>query len=156
MVGSGNVPTVGAAGELAGWVGWHDGFVELAGARWLSSTATIDSTTTAGVDVRLSAAALRAGWRFGAVRAWIGGEGGRLNGTGVGLMAPHGGSGTWITAGGGAGVAWRLARHVRGVVGVDVEIAIDRVQFALDSGEVIYRTSLIALRAGAGIELGWR
>jgi hypothetical protein len=45
---------------------------------------------------------------------------------------------------------------VRAVVGLDVDIAIRRVEFALDSGAVIYRSSPVALRAGAGIELFWR
>ena len=156
IVGSGNVPSVGGAGELAAWVSWDHAFVELAAARWLTRRASIDASTMAGVDVQLDTLAIRGGGHFGILRVWLGGEVGQLDGTGFGLTTPHGGSGSWRSVGGCGAVGFRLASHVRGVVGLDLEIAIDRVQFALDSGEVIYRSSAVALRGGVGIELDWR
>jgi hypothetical protein len=150
------MPNVGIAGELAASLSWREVFVEIGGMRWVTRKADLEGAESAGVDVTLDAIALRAGWQHRILRAWVGGELGRLRGTGVGLMAPHEGSGTWLAAGGGFGVAWPLAHHVRGVVGLDVEIVMDRVQFALDSGEVIYRSSPVALRGGVGLELGWR
>jgi hypothetical protein len=156
IAGTGNVPDVGGAGELAASLAWDHVFVEVAGARWLTSRAALDEAAMAGVDVQLEAAALRTGWQREVLRAWVGGELGRLQGTGVGLTASRTNSGRWLAAGGGIGAAWRVAGHVRGVVGLDVEIAIRRVQFALDSGSVIYRSSPVAVRAGVGIELFWR
>lgn len=155
ILGSGNVPDVGVAGELAAWVAWRRLFVELAGVRWLSARAKLDEVTMAGTDVQLDAIALRAGWQFRVLRAWLVGEVGGLHGTGVGLMAPRSGTGTWLAAGAGVGAVWPLAAHVRGVVGAELEITMNRVEFALDSGQVLYRSSPLAVRGGLGIELVW-
>ena len=156
LVGGGSVPSVSVAGELAAWLAWRRAFVELAVARWRSSKADLEGSSAAGVIVQLDAVALRAGWHRGRLRAWIGGEVGRERGTGVGVTEAHTDSAKWIAAGAGVGAAWPIANHVRVVVGGELEFAIDRAQFTLQSGQVLYRTSVVALHGGAGVELVWR
>jgi hypothetical protein len=155
IAGSGTTPELGVAGEVAAWFAWHRMRVEVLGEHWRASTARLDSTA-AGVEVQLDALGIRAGVERGVLRAWAVGELGVLHGTGLGLMAPKSGDATWLAVGAGAGAGWPIAPHVRLVLACELEIPFDRVGFALGSGALVYRTGLVAVRGGLGIELGWR
>ena len=157
IVGTGGAPSIGIAGELAAWLSWRDVGIEISGTRWLAGTATLDHSSS-GVEVSLEAVALRAGWWPADhwVRAWIVGETGTVDGTGVALTTDRMGTARWLAAGGGAGIAVPIAPHVGVIASSELEIAIDHVGFALDTGEIIYRTPSVALRAGLGLEVRWR
>ena len=155
VAGAGSTPELGLAGELVGWFAWRELRIELAAEHWRTSTARLDGAD-AGVDIHLDTLAVRAGWQRGVIRAWLEGEVGTLSGTGFGVMTAQSGDATWLAGGGGASAAWPVAPHTQIVVGGDVEFVIDRVGFALGSGTVIYRTPPATIRAGVGIEVGWR
>ena len=154
LAGNGFSPELGVAGEVAAWVSYHRFDVELGGSRWAATTADVGSN--AGVEVGLSALALRLGWAPAErVRAWVVGELGAQHGTGVGFSGSSEGSGRWVAAGGGAGLVWPLAPHVAAVAAGELEVAIERTDFAV-SGMTVYEAPRLAERVRLGVELRWR
>lgn len=158
IVGTGGAPLVGIAGDAGAWAAWRSLSLELAVSRWKSNTASVGDTSMAGVDVGLTSVAVRAGWRSSRDRrrAWLVGEVGSMRGTGVGIAESRGGSARWSAVGLGGAYGWPLAEHVALVAAVEAEFLIDHVAFTVDDGSVLYATPRLGLRAGLGIELGWR
>ncbi len=157
VVGTGRAPDLGEAIELAGWITRGPLSLELAGQRWRSGRAYLDTSETAGVDVTLTLAAVRAGVRpHGPLRGWAVLEIGSLGGAGFGVVAARTPSERWLATGAGVGIATRLSAHVRAIAGLEADVVLDRVQFMLDSGTVLYRAPPVTARLGLGIELGWR
>lgn len=158
IVGTGGAPVVGVAGDIAAWGVWRSFSLELAVSRWKSNTATVGDTSMAGVDVGLTAIAVRAGWRFSRDRgrAWLVGELGSMTGTGIGIAESRGGSARWSAVGMGGAKAWPVGNHVALVGALEGEFLIDHVAFTVEDGSVLYATPRVGLRASLGIELGWR
>ena len=154
--GVGVIPKVGLGGELAVTVRRKHALAELAETRWVTSAAQIHSGGPDRVDVDHDSTALRLGWRPGEMplRAWASVEGGTMYGTGVALDNPQLGSGRWLAAGAGFGVAWPIARWVRLVGTTEVMVAVERVRFSLGDGIDVYAPSPMSARATCGLEIG--
>ncbi|HSN27106.1 MAG TPA: hypothetical protein VLT45_12495 [Kofleriaceae bacterium] len=154
--GIGVIPEVGLGGELALTLRRKTALAELAETRWVMSAAQIHTGAPARVDVGLQATALRLGWRSPVMplRAWASVEGGSMYGTGVELDNAQLGSGRWIAAGSGFGVAWPINRWVRLVGTTEIMIAIERVKFSLGDGMTVYAPSAASARATCGLEIG--
>lgn len=157
IVGTGATPSLGVAAELGVWAQWRSVSLELAVSHWKSNTAALGYREMAGVDVALDAIAVRAGWRPGhRLRGWLVGELGSLDGAGFGLGVNRRGSARWSALGGGGAFAWPVVDHVSLVAAAELEFLIDHVRFAIDSGSILYETPPVAVRAGLGVEIGWR
>ncbi|MEP6865937.1 MAG: hypothetical protein ABJE66_35285 [Deltaproteobacteria bacterium] len=159
LAGTGVSPDLDIAGELAMWASYRDFGVELAGSRWAATTAEVG--TLSGVEVGLSAVALRATWSpTEHVRGWIVGELGSQRGMGVGFTDASAGSGRWSAVGAGAGFGWPIAPHLTAVVAGELEVAIERTAFALagsdGSASTVYEAPRFAPKARLGLELSWR
>lgn len=160
LAGTGVSPDLDVAGELALWASYRQFGVELAGSRWAATTAEVGSA--AGVEVGLSALALRATWSpTEHLRGWIVGELGSQRGMGVGFTGAGEGSGRWLAVGAGAGFGWPIAPHVTAVVAGELEVAIERTAFALAGGDggmaaTVYEAPRLAPKARIGLELSWR
>lgn len=158
LAGTGVSPDLDVAGELAVWASYRRFSVELAGSRWVATTAEVGTGT--GVEVGMSAIALRAAWSpTERVRGWIVGELGSQRGMGVGFAEASAGSGRWLAVGGGAGYGWPLAPHLTAVVAGELEVAIERTAFALaggGTGSTVYEAPRLAPQARIGLELSWR
>lgn len=154
--GIGVIPKVGLGGELALTLRRKTALAELAETRWVMSAAQIHTGAPARVDVGLQATALRLGWRSPVMplRAWASVEGGSMYGTGVQLDNSQLGSGRWLAAGSGFGVAWPISRWVRLVGTTEIMIAIERVKFSLGDGMTVYAPSAASARATCGLEIG--
>ena len=154
--GIGVIPQVGLGGELAVGLRRKSALAEIAETRWMTSAAQLHGGAPARVDVGLDATALRLGWRPPAMplRAWAAVEGGSMYGTGVQLDNSQLGSGRWIAAGAGFGVAWPINRWVRLVGTTEIMIAIERVKFSLGDGMTVYAPSAASARATCGLEVG--
>lgn len=159
LAGTGVSPDLDVAGELAAWASYRDFGVELAGSRWAATTAEVG--TLSGVEVGLSAVAIRATWSpTDHVRGWIVGELGSQRGMGVGFADASAGSGRWSAVGAGAGFGWPIAPHLTAVVAGEVEVAIERTAFALagsgGDSATVYEAPRFAPKARLGLELSWR
>ena len=154
--GIGVIPQVGLGGELAVTLRHKSALAEIAETRWVTSAAQLHGGAPARVDVGLDATALRLGWRPPAMplRAWSSVEGGSMYGTGVQLESSQLGSGRWIAAGAGFGVAWPINRWARLVGTTEIMIAIERVKFSLGDGITVYAPSAASARATCGLEIG--
>jgi hypothetical protein len=154
--GVGVIPKVGLGGELAITLRRKNALAEIAETRWMVSEAQIHTGGPARVDVGLDATAVRLGWRPALLplRAWASVEGGSMYGTGVSLDNAQLGSGRWLAAGTGFGVAWPISRWVRLVGTTEVMVAIERVKFSLGDGMTVYAPSPMSARATCGLEIG--
>ncbi|MBV8757682.1 MAG: hypothetical protein JO257_10415 [Deltaproteobacteria bacterium] len=154
--GIGVIPKVGLGGELAVTLRRKTALAELAETRWVMSAAQIHTGAPARVDVGLDATALRLGWRSPAMplRAWASAEAGSMYGTGVHLDSSQLGSGRWVAAGAGFGVAWPINRWVRLVGTTEIMVAVERVRFSLGDGMTVYAPSPASARATCGLEIG--
>lgn len=156
--GIGVIPKVGLAAELAVIVRRDELLAEIAGTRWLDSTAQFHDGAPAVVSVILDTAAARVGWRppHLPLRAWAAVEYGMMAGNSVKLPTEQLESGRWIAAGAGFGVAWQMTKWLRLVGSNETMIAVDRVRFTMGDGLVVYAPSPMSFRASAGIEVGWQ
>lgn len=154
--GVGVIPQVGLGGEIAVALRRKNALAEVAETRWVTSAAQLHTGGPARVDVGLSATAVRLGWRPSdlPLRGWASVEGGSMYGTGVALENPQLGSGRWLAAGAGFGVAWPIARWVRLVGTTEVMLAVERVRFSLGDGIDVYAPSPMSARATCGLEIG--
>lgn len=154
--GVGVIPKVGLGGELAVTLRRKNALVEVAETRWVTSAAQLHTGGPAHVDVGLDATALRLGWRPALLplRAWASVEAGSMYGTGVALDNSQLGSGRWLAAGAGFGVAWPISRWVRLVGTTEVMVAVERVQFSLGDGMTVYAPSPMSARTTCGLEIG--
>jgi hypothetical protein len=154
--GVGVIPKVGLGGELAITLRHKDALAEVAETRWMVSEAQLHTGGPARVDVGLDATALRLGWRPERLplRAWASVEGGSMYGTGVALDNSQIGSGRWLAAGSGFGVAWPISRWCRLVGTTEVMVAVERVKFSLGDGIAVYAPSPMSARTTVGLEIG--
>jgi hypothetical protein len=131
---------------------------ELAGTRWLASTAQIYTGRPAKLDVGLDVAVVRFGWRPMAMplRAWISVESGSMRGTGVSLATPQITSERWVAAGAGFGIAWQMRPWIRLFGANETMLAIERARFSNGQGLVIYAPNPMSFRTIAGLEIGWQ
>ena len=82
-------------------------------------------------------------------------EVGRLAGTGVGVARPETGAALWRAARAELGVRAVLGGSAAVVLRAGVAIPLERPAFVLDQSELVYQPSRMAVRATAGIELGF-
>lgn len=157
VLGTGSAPGLGIAGELGAWISRGPLALAVSGSRWRSNRALLEGTMS-GVDVALSALAVRAGWRQqgGPIRAWAVGELGSIRGEGIGLTDDRTGSSRWSAVGGGAAVAVPIARQLAVLASAELEFVLDRTQFKVDTGAAVYRTPAFALHGGVTLEASWR
>ena len=157
LVGTGSAPGLGIAGELGAWISRGSWELAVSGSRWKANAAMLEGTMS-GVDVALTAIAVRAGWRQqgGPVRTWLVGELGSISGEGIGLMNDRTGASRWSAVGGGGGFAMPITRQISALASVELEFVLDRTQFRVDSGAAVYRTPALAVHGGIALEAGWR
>ncbi len=158
LSGIGGVPEIGLGGELAGHVRHRKLFAELALAAWAPSNTALHSGAPAGIDVDLHTIGLRGGWgpEDLPIRAWATIEYGMMKGLGIALANSQAGTGRWVAAGAGFGVAWPVAPLVRIVGSVEFVVPLQRAQFVLEDGFEVYRAWPVSSRAAFGVEVGWR
>jgi hypothetical protein len=156
--GVGVVPRVGIGGELAAYVRQRNRFGELAVSRWATSASYLVDGAPGGVEIGLTAVAVRGGWspEDKPIRTWVGIEGGEMTGRGVALVDPMDASGRWFTASAGFGVAWPMAEHARVVGTFEVGVSLARPRFILAEGGDIYSPAAATARCSFGLEVGWR
>ena len=155
VAGSGFSPEAGMAGEVAAWASYRRFSAELAAERWSATRVAIGADS--GVEVGLTALAIRVGWAPARhVRAWVVGELGSQDGMGVGFEAASAGSGRRVAAGGGVGVVWPLAPHVAAVAAGELEGTLERTSFAVGAVATVYEAPRLAERLRLGLELSWR
>jgi len=113
--------------------------------------------TMSGVEVGLSAATLRTGWRPEMpLRAWLVGEVGSIHGTGLGLEDSRDGVARWSAVGAGLGWAIALSRRVAIVTSVEGEWVLERARFTSDDGIVLYRSPAAVVLGSLSLEVGLR
>ena len=158
LSGIGAVPEVGLGAELAGYVRRDDAFVEVAVARWGNGGVFLHEGAPARVAVGLDLAMLRAGWgpERMPIRVWGSTEVGEMSGQGFQLGDPRVGSGRWLAIGAGFGVAWPMLPNARLVGSFEAAVPVLRPTFMLETGDVVYRPSLVTTRVAFGLEIGWR
>lgn len=155
--GIGIVPSVGIAGEAAGFVRRNDRFAEVAVARWADRPTFVTAGAPGRVDVGLQTVTLRGGWASARMplRGWLGVELGSMRGAGVALADPRAGSGRWTAISAGFGVGWPMSRFSRLVGTFEVAGLVERARFALADDTEIYQPALASARCALGLELGW-
>ncbi len=79
-----------------------------------------------------------------------------MEGEGVDLANPRVGSGRWVAANTGFGVAWPVAPRIRVVGNIELAVPFQRVEFQLEGGLHVYRSWPVTTRASFGLEVGWR
>jgi hypothetical protein len=147
--GIGIVPEVGLGAEVAISARHNEWLAEIAATKWLASGA---DHSNMHVDVGLGVTSARVGWRpASALRAWVGGEVGSMDGTGNDVSTSQ----RWFAAGAGFGVAWPITPWLRAVGATELLIAIERVKFEQPDGVILYAPSPMSARATLGIEVGW-
>ncbi|MEO8550652.1 MAG: hypothetical protein ABI678_11785 [Kofleriaceae bacterium] len=151
--GIGIVPEVGLGAEVALTARHATLMGEVSATKWLASGA---DRSTSHVDVGLGVTSARIGWRPEdlPLRAWIGGEVGSMDSTGLNYTSSDN-SGRWFAAGAGFGVGWPMTRWLRVVGSTEVLLALERVKFSEPSGAVFYAPSPMSARCSFGIEVGW-
>jgi hypothetical protein len=156
--GVGTLPGIGLGGHVAGYVRHGAGFAELGATRWMRGHQVLHTGAPGRVDVRLDVATLRLGWgpEHLPLRGWVAGELGSIQGEGVALEDGRSGSGRWIAAGAGFGVAWPMSTHTRLVGLVELAVPLVRARFLLQDGTELYRPAAANARCGFGFEVGWR
>ena len=157
LSGVGALPQINLGAELSGFVRRADKFASLGISRWVPQDAHLAPGSPGGVEVRLDIITLRAGWGPSTLplRAWLLGELGRLQGTGVGLEAERTAGARWTALGGGVGVGWPMSEHVRLVGTFEIAVPLERPRFMLDQGSNLYQPGAAAARCALGLEIGW-
>lgn len=157
LSGVGALPRVNLGAELAGFVRREARFAELSIGRWVPQSARFDAGAPARVDVSMDVVTLRGGWNPGTlpIRAWLGIELGKMQGTGVAVLDPRSAAGRWIAVSGGFGVAWPMSPRARLVGTFEVAVPVERTRFMLDSGAELFQPAIGAARCALGLELGW-
>lgn len=156
--GVGALPGIGVGGELAGHVRHRSLFAELAGAMWARSPKVVAQGAPGRVDVSLKLAALRIGWDSEQLplRAWLSGELGLLEGTGVAFDGSRTGAARWLAAGAEFGVGWPMTEHTRLIGVVELAVPLERARFVLRGGSSVFSPEVATARCGFGLEVGWR
>ena len=156
--GVGVVPQVGLGAEVALTVRHRSTLAEIGETSWLATSADVHLAMPTRVDIGLDVTSTRIGWRPEELplRAWAIAEVGSMQGSGSGLANPLTGSGRWVAAGAGFGVAWQMTRWARLVGSTEVLGAFERVRFSLGDGVVVFAPSPVSARATCGIEVGWQ
>lgn len=157
LSGVGALPQINLGGEVSGFVRRDNAFVSLGVSRWVPQNAPLAPGAPGGVEVRLDTLALRGGWGPSTLplRAWLVGEVGRLQGTGMGLDAERTGSARWTALGAGLGVGWPMSDHARLVGTFEVAFPLERPRFMLAQGSDLYQPGAAVARCALGLEVGW-
>ena len=157
LSGVGALPQINIGGELSAFVRRKDKFASLGVARWVPQNARLAPGAPGGVEVRLDTLALRGGWGPDTLplRAWVLGEIGRLQGTGVGVDAERTAMARWLAIGAGLGVGWPMSRHARLVGTFEIAVPLERPRFMLALGSDLYQPGAAAARCAFGLEVGW-
>jgi hypothetical protein len=157
LSGVGALPQINLGGELAALVRRADKFAALGVSRWVPQDAKLAPGAPGGVEVRLDTLTLRGGWGPSTLplRAWLLGEVGRLQGTGVGVEDERTARARWIALGAGLGVGWPMSDHARLVGTFEIAVPLERPRFMLDQGSDLYRPGAAAARCAFGLEVGW-
>ncbi|HEX3757287.1 MAG TPA: hypothetical protein VHW23_01215 [Kofleriaceae bacterium] len=155
--GIGAQPGVSVGGELTATLRRRSAIVELAGMQWLSSTRTLHAGDTGGLDIDLRLAALRLGWGSEQLplRAWLSGELGTLRGTVPGSIEPRVETARWIAAGAGFAVAWPMGPYARLVGAIELAVPVQAVRILPQDNGEMYRSAMVTVRSGFGLEIGW-
>lgn len=158
LSGVGALPRINIGVELAAYARRDTAFAELAAGIWVPQEARFDPGAPARVDVSLKVVTLRAGWATEQlpIRAWLMGEAGVLDGTGMDVIDPRTATSRWFALGGGFGVAWPMAPRARLVGTFELAIPLKRTTFMLENGADLYRPAAAAARCALGLEVGWR
>lgn len=158
LSGVGALPRINIGLELGAYARRDTTFAELAVGIWVPQDARLDPGGPARVDVSLKVLTVRAGWTTEQlpIRAWLMGEAGILDGTGMDVIDPRTAASTWVALGGGFGVAWPMAPHARLVGTFELAIPLNRTTFMLENGADLYKPAPAAARCALGLEFGWR
>jgi hypothetical protein len=152
--GIGAQPGTSFGGELAANARAHALFVELAGELWSDTTTT---GAAGGVRAWVGGGVLRAGWIAPHhTRLWLTGELGSIRADGMMVIGEHAGHALWAGLGAGGAVVVPLERDVSLVAAGEVVVALNRPQFALADGGVLYQPDAVAARLTFGVEVDWR
>jgi hypothetical protein len=154
----GLMPRQALGGEVAVFVTRGALRFEVARAYWQQSHGPSAIAMLDGVLVDFRATTARVAWFFPDVPVLVRGiaELGSMRGTGVGEFAGQTGWVTDAAVGAGLGADWRATRWLRVVAASDVAVAIDRTQFVLDNGTLVFEPGRVSLRFSVGIEVGLR
>lgn len=157
LSGVGALPQINLGAELSGFVRRGQRFASLGVSRWVPQSARVAPGAPGGVEVKLDTLVVRAGWAPSAVpvRAWIVGEVGQIQGTGVYLDTERTGGALWIALGAGVGVGWPMSPRARLVGTFEVAIPQERPRFMLAAGSDLYQPAPAAARCALGLEVGW-
>jgi hypothetical protein len=79
-----------------------------------------------------------------------------IEGEGSALDQPRGRHARWIGAGTGFAVAWPMTQHTRLVGTLEAVVPVQQARLVLRDGSEIFRPSLLTVRSGLGLEIGWR
>jgi len=163
LSGIGALPGVNVGREIAVFVRHHEWFGELALGRWQPQETLVVTATPEPVELALDVWSLRGGWasRSMPLRAWMLVESGELAGSdgmsnAVARMVSMGvpDERRWVAVGGGVGVAWPMADHVRLVGTVELAIPVERTPLMVSDGT--FEPDPAAARCALGVEVGWR
>jgi hypothetical protein len=157
LSGIGVIPYVGVCVEVAVSVRAGDRLAELGASRWVMSTSQFHAGTASKLDVNLDATVARYGWRPPTLplRAWAAVEVGTMHGGSAIVPGTQSGSGRWIAAGTGFGIAWQARPWIRLLGSTEVMVAVERARFVNGSMDV-YAPAPLSVRTTCGLELGWQ
>lgn len=157
LSGVGALPQINLGGEISAFVRRDNNFASLGVSRWVPQNAKLAPGAPGGVDVRLDTLTLRGGWGPSRlpVRAWLLGEVGRLQGTGIGVDDERTAGARWLALGAGVGVGWPMTDHARLVGTFEIAIPLQRPRFMLEQGNDLYQPGAAAARCAFGLEVGW-
>ena len=152
MGDAGSLPGVSAGGQIG--AGLRSDMWQLAGvgALYIGSVRQADDK---GADLVLATGGL-----LGCVRAaggsvrpllCVGGEAGRLSGTGVGVKQPRTGGSLWVAARAEAGVALPVGAFAI-LARLGAAIPLVRQKFVIDSDVLVYQPKVLAGRLSLGVE----
>jgi hypothetical protein len=157
LSGVGALPQINLGGEISAFVRREDKFAALGVSRWVPQNAKLAPGAPGGVDVRLDTFTLRGGWGPSnlPIRAWLLGEAGRLQGTGIGVDDERTAGAPWFALGAGLGVGWPMSDHARLVGTFEIAVPVQRPRFMLAQGSDLYQPGALAARCALGLEVGW-
>ena len=153
---SGGLP--GFAPSIGGAVAARSGplRVEIAGNYWFSNRHTIPDNPTTGGDFDMWAFGFRACGdvlhRFGTWSVCLGGEAGRMEGTGFGVDVPETNASGWFAGTGALAGSWKLANHLFLRTDLQGVVRKDRPRFVL-TGVLAHQPRTLNVRLFTGLEL---
>jgi hypothetical protein len=157
VVDTGVLPqaTVGVTGAFGTELG--PARFEAAGSYLFRQRANFEADPQKGGQIGLVSAAVRGCYDF-VFGAWapgicLGGEVGRLSGSGSGVREPDSGSALWLAAFGGAELEQRLSRVLSLRLAVDGVFALGRPTFSVEGLGTLHRPSVVSLRPTFGAEV---